>query len=311
MQILDTKWFDNPSLLLGNLEVFSLEMDRPLCSALASKALQSIQGKDLCYQRSNSKIWADWGSAKDKDLIDGLEQVKTYVKALTELPNLVLRHFRRTGINTGIGKVQEEIICRKFLLDYQIRSQWLDYYLLHNQSILKELKSSYKKHLEAISLVSHTNYKLIQIVWAKAEASQNVHFQWLLHFDSPIQIWFAIEAYICQIQMIREMTPGNKQAAESKETYRDKVVESCDQRLNALNRDIDFNIVGDEENIVLSLVDALEITALRMSKDSAVRGAYYHYLKAWRSEASYQRRCKFLQRSHLDSYGKQKNRGRM
>jgi hypothetical protein len=311
MQILDTKWFDNPSLLLGDLEVFSLEMDRPLCSTLASKALQSIEKKDLRYPSSDGKIWAEWGSPKDKHLIDGLEQVQTYVKALAELPNLVLRYFRRTGINIkigDIGKVKEEIICQRFLGDYVVKSQWLEYLLLHNQSRIKELKSTNKKHLKQNCILSQLNYSLIQKMWAKADPDENNHFQWLLHFDSPAQIWFRVEADNCQAHMTRGMTPGDQDAAKSKEAYYYDVVKHCEKRLQLLGRDIDFDFSTDEEGRFISLTDALEITALRMStsKDFSISDAYESYLKAWRSEARHQRGCKGLQRSHIDSNGRLK-----
>lgn len=303
MQISDTKLFDDPSLLLGDAGVVSLEIDRPICSTLASNALQSIQGKDLRYQPSDGKIWAEWGSPKDKHLINGLEQVETYVKALAELPNLVLRYFRRTGINIkigNIGKVKEELICQSYLLNYKIMSQWLEYFLLHNQATLKELRSTNKKHLERYCILSKSNYELIQKAWAKAEISQNEQFQWLLHFDSPAQIWFAIEAYFCLVHMTRAMTPGNKEAAISKEAYSNGVAKLTKDRQKLVGRDIEIKIPTEQEIIFMSLTDALEITVLRMSKDFAMSGAYHHYLKAWRSEARHQRECKALQRSHLD-----------
>lgn len=304
MSVLDPKFFDeSPNFLLGDAGVVSVEIDRPVCSPLASKALHSIQGKDLLYRPSDGKIWAEWGSPKDKQSIDGPKQVKTYVEALAELPNLVLRYFRRTQINIkigNIGKVKEELICRDYLTNYKIMSQWFEYLLLHNQAVLEELRSTNKKHLEHYCNLSDSNYKLIQKLWAKAELSQDEQLQWVLHFDSPAQIWFAIEAYFCLVRMTRAMTPGNRDAAMSKEAYYKGVARLTEERSKMLGREIEIKVAMEQEVIFMPLTEALEITVLRMSKDFAIRGAYNKFLKAWKREARHQRGCKALQRSHLD-----------
>lgn len=275
---------------------------RPTCSALALKAWRSIEGKNLSYRRSDDKIWAEWGSPEGKHLIDRLEQTKFYVKALAELPNLVLRHFRVKKIKTNTTKPNEEFICKRQQLTHKIQSQWLDYFLLHNQTVLLELKSADKKLLKPKSKLSRRSFECIKELWDKSYCDQNKTCHWVLHFDSPAHLWFAVEAHWCEVNMYQSMEPGNKTAATSKEEIY-KEVRKCafDMRESADKFEIDVN--GDKEIEEIDPYAATQVTAYEMSRpinNISTRASYHSFLGAWAGDASHTQR-KGLKRVYTDS----------
>ncbi len=275
---------------------------KPTCSALALEAWRSVAGKYLCYRRSDGKIWAEWGSSEDKPFIDGPEQRKLYVKALAELPLLVLRHFRLNSISTGIGKPKEELICKKQRLTYKIRSQWLDYFLLDNETVLLDLKSANKQLLKPKSTLSRRAFEYIQELWVEAKTNQNPTCQWVLNFDSSAQLWFAVEAHWCAVNMYQSMEPGNKTAASSKNQIY-KEIRECAVYMREQANEIELIVNGDKEVEEVDPDTAIKLTAYEISKlrnNIKMRESHDRYLKAWSGDASHAQRKKGLKRIYTD-----------
>ncbi len=307
------------NLLIEDTGLFSLETDTPICSALASKALQSIQNKNLRYRASDGYIFTDW--EKPDIQIDNLDHREFYVNAYAELPNLVLRHLRRSGITSKIdspGKPQEELICRQQLLAYKIKAQWLKVYLLEDESLLSGLRKSHEKHLRCESSTSKSVYYLIQEMRIVAALTQNERYQWLLSFDSPAQVWFSYEAFVCLVHMTRKLTPGNKQASVSKKQYREEVCKLADSFFNTniekqrrlfLNSKKNRNPSKSDDSLEIGYIyedQAIELTAKEMifaEEDSQINAFYRKYMETWKAEANYRRKHKELTTSYIDANG--------
>lgn len=311
----NAKLFEQPNLLIGNAGLFSIETDPPICSALASKALKNIQKKELRYRIKDKYIFADW--EKPEFEVNNLEQRKFYIGAYAELPNLVLRHMRRLNITSKIGspgKAQEELICRQLLFTYKIQTQWLEVYLLENESLLPELKKDARKHLKSMGFLSQCLYSLIQQMRITASETEDRRYQWILHFDSPAQAWFSYEAFLCLVHMTRKLTPGDEHAKVSKEEYRKSV---CDLVNTFFNNGCDsLSIYKKEKNSTefrglpevgyINAIDAVDSTAKEMifhSKKAEINNSYGAYLKAWRAEANYRRKNEEIQSSRTTESG--------
>jgi hypothetical protein len=304
MSIPDTRFLSNPDFLIGDGKVINVEANKVPCSTLALKAWLSIKDKFLCYRRSDGKIWADWEKPKDKDLVDGSEEVRTYVKALAELPSLVLQYFREKGIKTNISTVNQRRVCKKFQTTYQIISQWLEFLLLHNQEILLELRSTSKKYLERIAKRSASLYRLIQEIWSRAVVQQDDSCQWVLHYDSPAQLLFDVEACWCVADMLCTMKSGYENTAISKEQYYTDV-RSIKEALLKNSNSFTLQIVGDKAIETISPDSAIHLTVaqVRRQGSSRVPEKYQRYLDAWNSEASYRQRTKELKHIYMNAKG--------
>lgn len=304
MSILDMRFLDNPDFLIGDGRVINVEANSPYCSALALEAWGRVEDKFLCYRRTDGKIWADWEKPKDKHLIDGLEEVKTYVKALAELPSLVLRYLREKGIKIKLSTFKQRRVCKKLQPTYKIKSQWLEFLLLHNQDLLLELTFTSKKHLERIGKHSASLYHLIQAIWARAVVDRDELCQWVLHYDSPAQILFDVEASWCVEDMLCTMKSGNENTASSKEKYYADVRAIKDELLKNPHSFM-LQVVGQKEIETISPDSAIHLTAVEVSRkgSSTLPEKHQRYLRAWNSEASYRQRTKELKHIYTNEKG--------
>lgn len=296
--------FDNPNIVIGDEGIRYVATSKPACSERALKAWRSVEHKLLYYRRSDDKIWAEWGSPKNKHLVDNLEELKIYVKALAELPSLTLRYLRKSGINK-ISKEKEERLCRGMQSVYKQKSQYLEYFLLHNQTLAPELGFCRKKrlnHSKSLSKYSEALYRLIQEMWIRAYEHQDESCRWILHFDSIAQLWFAEEAYKCGINMARAMEPTHKKATIDKQEYYERTRGVVGKLIDYPN-EYELRVRGDKDIEMICLDAAINITAKKLTDntdDEEMLKAFNKYLKARGSDASYIRRCEELTVVHAD-----------
>jgi len=287
--------FDNPDVLLGNAGAINSSSSRFPCSELALQAWHSIKDKELYYQRTNGKIRPNWKKPKDKK-VDGYKQLKIYVEARAELPSLSLRYLRQEQVTGNLSSVMQLRVYKKFQTTYRIMSQWLEFLLLHKQEVLPELRFTNKKHLERLAKHSASLYQLIQELWSRAEVYQDNLCEWVLHYDSPAQIWFDVEACLCVEDMLRTMTAPEQNKALTKDAYYTNVQKFKQAVLEPPNS---FQLIvgADKEQEIVAPDIAIHLTAIeaRRQGSTTVPGSYQRYLEAWNSEASYRRRTKQLQ----------------
>ncbi len=184
----------------------------PTYSELALKAWNLTADKGLIYSPSNDTLtpnWNDDGIRKETGLDASIEETKMYIKALAELPRLILH-------DCGIG-------CSKEVLqilddEYSTLSKYMEFLFLRNTDAILTMNSS---DLEAHTTRADTSKafeELSKDIWRRKED----FCQWAKIF-SISELWFCGEIETCfEGLQKRELLPGGQQETKEESTKRDR-----------------------------------------------------------------------------------------
>ncbi len=256
--------------------------EKVLCPKKAREAFAAINQVmqwSIRYENIDGveRLRCDQGNSHPKRL-DSREPNK-YITAARYLPDLLLDN------GSILVKPEQQERFGEFKRKYKIQTQWIEYYLLENSSILTELgfkcptESQYKP-----GKISARLHELIHGIWFEAKNHKNPLCQWILSFDCPSQIWLAVETILVLRQWNKDKFPKNRhQLYQSEQPILKRLREHKGIKATLLYSD------NEEENI-LSLDEAISFTLIRLLESGVELAQYKGYLKARTGQASHLRR---------------------
>jgi hypothetical protein len=184
----------------------------PNCSELALEAWNKTADKGLIYSPSNDTLTPNWNDdeiRKETGLDASIKETKMYIKALAELPRLILH-------DCGIG-------CSKEVLqilddNYSTLSKYMEFLFLRNTDAILTMNS---RDLEAHTTRADTSKafeELSKDIWRRKED----FCQWAKSF-SISELWFCGEIETCFVALQgMELLPGGKQESKEESTKKDR-----------------------------------------------------------------------------------------
>ncbi|HEY9673823.1 MAG TPA: hypothetical protein V6D11_20450 [Waterburya sp.] len=184
----------------------------PTYSESALEAWNRTADKGLIYNPSNDTLtpnWNDDGIRKETGLDASIEETKMYIKALSELPRLILH-------DCGIG-------CSKEVLqilddDYSTLSKYMEFLFFNNTDAIVKMNSSALKTHTTRADTSNAFEGLSKDIWRRKED----FCQWAKAF-SISELWFCGEIETCFVGLQKmELLPGGQQETKEVSTKEDR-----------------------------------------------------------------------------------------
>ena len=244
----------------------------PTYSELALKAWNSTADKGLIYNPLFDTLtpnWNDGGVRKETGLDASIEETKMYIRALAELPRLILH-------DCGIG-------CSKEILEvlddnYEILSRHMEFLFLRNTDTILTMSSRDLETHTTRADTSNAFEELSKDIWRRKED----FCQWAKAF-SISELWFCGEIETCFVGLQgMGLLPGGKQETKEESTKKDR------NMIEVLKKPGTSKLIypKDVPEVSLSPYHAVLYTADKLAQQNIF------YIKSQRKPSAYK---KFLQ----------------
>jgi hypothetical protein len=268
----------------------------PTYSDLALEAWDKTADKGLIYSPSNDTLIPNWEGAeiREKTGLDAsVEETKMYIKALAELPRLIL-HDCGIACSKEVIQVLDE--------EYSDLSKLMEFHFLRHGDAILAMKSQNFASLSSRADTSNSLEELGKDIWKRKE-----HFcQWTKAF-SVSELWFCCEIETC-FEGLREMglLPGGK--GETKAVAADKERDM----IKILEKPETLRLIYPENAQVISLspYHALLFTADKIAQQNVFYvkkkrnpTPYQQFIRNFRKHTNYVRKTKELARVKLSPDG--------
>lgn len=290
------------------------------CSEASKEVWNKTADKFLYYRCSDGAICADEveGQVVEKTGDEaGFKELIEYVKALADLPSLVLQECEQEN-----GVVCTKVVGKKLKEYYLYLSQWMKYYLLHNNDVLLEMNPVCRKQYKHRAIAYKSLYHFIQEVYA----SDDEICRWTKSF-SPGQIWFCCLIEWCfEDLQDKGIIPGGKLTGKiesagnttafvqlARKPGKLKMIFHEDRRRSSKrgeNNASTETLARDNPIELISPYAALIGTALKLSKQYGYyvkkprnRSAYAKYLSALSGDANHSKNNSGMKREFLSADG--------
>lgn len=274
----------DPNYVLGLKNTIDLsDQWQNTYSKVTEEVWEKTAGNFLYYRRSDGAIWADEADGQIVPKTGGearLEEMIRYVKALADLPFLVL-HESGIVCTKAVGQKLEEY--------YLGLSQWMEFYLLHNNDVFLEMNPICKNHYTHRAVAHKSLYAFIQEVYTKA--GKNEFCRWAKSF-SPGQIWFCCLIEWCfESLQDKGIIPGGKLTGKIESAGNTTAFVQLAREPGKLK----MVYQGDNPVEKISPYAALMETALKLSEQNVLyankkarkKSSYVEFLRSLSRDANY------------------------
>lgn len=267
------------ALLLQNAEIVnaSVQLEENSITTEVEKIFNTAnqaRTRLIRYQKVNGSdyLYCDGGNPH-RPHSNGIKERQKYIKAAKHLLDLL----KEKGV-ISISPNQQKRFT-KFRENYRTQCLWIEFYMLENLEVLTELGFKRPTNRQyRPGKISAKFYELVLDMWAEAKTNGNHLCEWILNFDSPAQIWFALEATLITDQWDNPQKNGYQIYQSEKLIL---------ERLNHYQgKTVDLIYSKQEEENVLTLTQAFEFTLLKLLESGIEPDNYQAYLKARTAQAN-------------------------
>lgn len=273
-----------------------IEQPLPGYSDIALEAWNRTADKALIYKPEDGSLSPSWSNAEvhqKTGLNASIEETKMYVKALAELPRLILH-------DCGIG-------CSKTVLsildeEYSDLSKLMEFHLLRHGDAILRINSNALESLSTRADVSNSIEELIKDIWQRKE----VFCQWVKSF-SISELWFC-----CEIETCFEGLKGRgflpREIPNGKQETKVEAAEKERGMLKILENPGSLKIVYPENahELFLNPYHALIYSADKLAQQNVFYAKkrrkvspYQRFLQSFRKHTNYVRKSEKLTRLRL------------
>lgn len=268
----------------------------PTYSELALEGWNRTADKGLIYRPSSDTLtpnWNDDGIRKETGLDASIEETKMYIRALAELPRLILH-------DCGIG-------CSKEVLqvlddEYSILSKYMEFHLLRNTDAILTMNSRVLESHATRADTSNAFEELSKDIWRRKE----YFCQWVKAF-SISELWFCGEIETC-FEGLRGMKllPGRQQETKEESTKKDrnmiKILENPGTSKLIYPKDAP-EVSLSPYHAVLYTADKLAQQNIYYVKRERNPSAYQKFLRCFKKHSNYVRKSSDLVRARVSPDG--------